>query len=49
MVRTNERPKPKLEEARRRWGSAEILSGNPNHTPRPAPKAPAAIQTRRAA
>lgn len=40
---------PKLEEARRRWGSAEILSGNPNHTPRPAPKAPAAIQTRRAA
>lgn len=42
---------PKLEEARRRWGSAVILSGTPtNHDPQPAPEAPAAAeQVRRTA
>jgi hypothetical protein len=41
---------PKLEEARRRWGTAEILSGNPTTNPQPAPEAPAAAQeTKRAA
>jgi hypothetical protein len=51
MRETNqERPKPKLEEARRRWGTAAVLSGNPTHNPQPAPEAPAAAeQVRRAA
>lgn len=42
--------RPALEEARRRWGAAEVLSGNPTHNPQPAPEAPAAVeQIRRAA
>ncbi len=41
--------KPKLEEARRRWGMARVLTGSP--TPKhPAPTAPAAaVAIRRAA
>lgn len=33
-----ERKHPKLEEARRRWGRARVLKGNP--TPNPQPKEP---------
>lgn len=44
------RQHPKLEEARRRWGAAEILSGNPTTNPQPpAPEAPAAAMTERKA
>lgn len=47
---TQQKHQPKLEEARRRWGAAEILSGNPTTNPQPAPEAPAvAEQVRRAA
>jgi hypothetical protein len=42
--------KPKLDEARKRWGAADVLSGNPTTNPHPAPEAPAAAeQVRRAA
>lgn len=36
-----------IEEARKRWGTAEVLTSNPN--PQPAPEAPAAAEGRRAA
>jgi hypothetical protein len=39
----------KLEEARKRWGTAEVLNGNPNPNPQPAPDAPAAAEMRKAA
>jgi hypothetical protein len=49
MEKTNHRPK--LEEARRRWGKARVYTGTP--TPKqhnPTPTAPAAaVQIRRAA
>ncbi len=41
---------PKLEEARRRWGKARVLTGSPTPKPHnPAPTAPAAVAIRRAA
>jgi len=43
MESTTKRSTPKLEEARRRWGTARVLTGSPTPTTHtPAPAAPAA-------
>ena len=52
MTKTTKKSSEALNQARRRWGRADVLSGNPTPTtnPQPAPKAPAAtMKARRAA
>lgn len=50
MTNPKQNPTPKLEEARRRWGMALVLTGHPKtKTPPPAAPAVAANPMRRAA